>query len=99
MSHQRPATRADTGTVRSIDGDRDDGGRAATDEQQLYGTPCHEDGAGCDEQTLYGEPQHETDLDELPDVELLLARLESEAGPGSPVDPRGDRTSTATTER
>lgn len=51
------------------------------DERRLYGEPCHEDESGCDEKQLYGEPQHEIreENEEIPDIELLFARLRAES--------------------
>ena len=59
-----------------------DAGRDERTEQCLYGEPCHEMGSGRDEQTLYGEPQHETreESNELPDLELLFARMRVDSG-------------------
>lgn len=66
-----------------------DADRGTRDEQCLYGEPCHEVRSGDDEQHLYGEPQHETREDEreLPDLELLFARMRAESGsrPASPT--------------
>lgn len=82
-------------------GESDDRTRTPRDERALYGEPCHEDGPSCDEQTLYGEPQHETnEVRELPDLELLFARMrvETTAGPTVASLP-GDPPTAETTEQ
>lgn len=59
-----------------------DGPDRPTDEKRLYGEPCHEVRSGRAEQRLYGEPQHETREgdSELPELELLFARMRADAG-------------------
>lgn len=65
------------------------------DERKLYGEPRHEIGSTRSEKHLYGEPQHETrEGSDLPDVELLFARLELESLPGPTVLPAGSESRT-----
>ena len=76
--------------------------REVHDERKLYGEPCHEVESDRDEQTLYGEPQHETPEEsrELPDLELLFARLRAECTTGPIVSPgQSGNTQMETTEQ
>jgi hypothetical protein len=101
MSFQRPSSDDGTKSVDSLYGESNHDTSKASDERVLYGEPCHETGSECDEQTLYGEPQHETrDEDrELPDLELLFARMRAESAVGPTVlPPRSGASSAEITE-
>lgn len=105
MSFQRPSTNDGMESVDSLYEESNDDiheAESRCDERVLYGEPCHEAESKCDEQTLYGEPQHETrDEDrELPDLELLFARMRAESAAGPTVlPPRSDTPTAKTTER
>ncbi|UPV75713.1 hypothetical protein M0R89_06515 [Halorussus limi] len=101
MRYERPSTDDDTGSVDSLYGESSYETADTPDERKLYGEPCHETGSEYDEQTLYGEPQHETrDEDrELPDLDLLFARMRAEAPEGPTVLSGRSDSSPATTEQ
>jgi hypothetical protein len=101
MRYERPSTDDDTGSVDSLYGESSHEIADGSDERTLYGEPCHETGSNYDEQTLYGEPQHETrDGDrELPDLDLLFARLRAEAPAGPIVLPNRSDSPRVTTEQ
>lgn len=102
MSFQRPSINDGTESVDSRYEKSNYDIRESNDERVLYGEPCHEAESKYDEQMLYGEPQHETrDEDQdLPDLELLFARMRAESVAGPTVLPPRSKTSTAeTTER
>ncbi|WP_276299550.1 hypothetical protein [Halorussus lipolyticus] len=101
MSFQQPSSDDGRARVDSLYGESSNDTREASDERTLYGEPCHETGSEYDEQTLYGKPQHETrdDERELPDLELLFARMRAESAAGPAVlPPRAESTSAETTE-
>src|SRR6056297_2021448 len=85
MRYERPSTDDDAG---SVDSPSESSYETADtlDERRLYGEPCHEVTSEHDEQMLYGEPQHETPSEdrELPDLELLFARIRAD-GPARPT--------------
>lgn len=98
MRYQRSSSAVGDGAD-SRHGDADRGTR---DEQCLYGEPCHEVQSNRDEQTLYGDPQHETreDSSDLPDLELLFARMRVESGTGpTAVTGRSAASQAETTEQ
>ena len=102
MSFQRPSIDDGTESTHSLYGESSQGTREANDERTLYGDPCHEAESRHDEKTLYGKPQHETrDEDrELPDLELLFARMRAESVAGPTVlPPRSGPSTVETTER
>jgi hypothetical protein len=101
MSFQRPSSDDGTKGVDSLYGESSHGGHETDDERTLYGEPCHETESRYDEQTLYGEPQHETREEdrELPDLELLFARMRAESAVGPTVLPPRSGTSSAETTK
>lgn len=102
MSFQRPSSDDGTESVDSLYGESSHDTRETSDERMLYGDPCHEAESKCDEQTLYGEPQHETrdENRELPDLELLFARMRADSAVGPTVlPPRSEPSTAETTER
>lgn len=98
MRYERPSTDDDAGSVDSLYGESSSETESAPDERTLYGEPCHETGSECDEKTLYGEPQHEIPDEnrELPDLDLLFARMRAEAPSGPTVLPTRSDSSPAT---
>ncbi|WP_128476964.1 hypothetical protein [Halorussus pelagicus] len=98
MRYERPSTDDDAGSVDSLS-ESSYGTADTLDERRFYGEPSHEVTTGCDEQTLYGEPQHETlgEDRELPDLELLFARIRAEGPAGPTVLPDRPDIPTATT--
>lgn len=89
MRYQRPSRERGEKRTDSLGGDAERESREVEDERTLYGEPCHEVRPERDEQTLYGEPQHETSEEsrELPDLDLLLARLRAESTTGPTAYP------------
>lgn len=80
MKSEGPSAESETERRDSLYGDAKHATGQTWDEQQLYGEPCHEVESNDHEQTLYGEPQHETrENPELPDIELLFARMQVES--------------------
>jgi hypothetical protein len=98
MSFQQPSN-DDRARADSLYGESSHDTREASDERVLYGEPCHETETKYDEQTLYGEPQHETrdEERELPDLDLLFARMRVECITGPAVLPPRTESSTAET--
>ncbi|WP_135823588.1 hypothetical protein [Halorussus ruber] len=98
MSFQQPSS-DDRARADSLYGESSHDTRGPSDERVLYGEPCHETETSYDEQTLYGEPQHETrdEQRELPDLDLLFARMRAESAAGPAVLPPRSESSTAET--
>ena len=100
MKFERPTAEDEASRGGSRYGEANHESEATGDERTLYGEPCHEMGSRYDEQTLYGEPQHETSENpELPDVELLFARMRVESVAGPTVLATRDASAVQTTER
>jgi len=100
MSFQQPSS-DDRARADSLYGESSHDTREASDERVLYGEPCHETATNYDEQTLYGEPQHEIrdEQRELPDLDLLFARMRAESAAGPAVlPPRAKSSAAETTE-
>ena len=101
MSFKRPSGEDETRGHDSLYGEPSHATESTRDERALYGEPRHEvESRRDDERVLYGEPQHETPEDpELPDVELLFARLRTESVPGPTVLTTREPSTARTTER
>ncbi|WP_137284084.1 hypothetical protein [Halorussus salinisoli] len=102
MKYEQPSTEDTTGSASSLYGGSSRGTDETRDERTLYGEPCHEVESERDEQTLYGEPQHEIPEErrELPDIELLFARIRTESTAGPTVlPPRSGTPPTSSTEQ
>ncbi|MFC7081912.1 hypothetical protein [Halorussus caseinilyticus] len=102
MKYERPSTEDTTGSASSLYGESNHEAEGSRDERTLYGEPCHEVESDRNEQTLYGEPQHESQDErrELPDVDLLFARMRAESVTGPTVlPPRLESQTANTTER
>jgi hypothetical protein len=87
MRFQDPSRKRGEERTGSLYGEPERENQRVHDEQRLYGEPCHEVRSDRDEQALYGEPQHETpeESSDLPDLELLFARLRAEPATGPTV--------------
>jgi hypothetical protein len=86
MRHERLSAEDATDHRDSLYGESNHATGSTRDERELYGEPRHEIGSQDDEQTLYGEPQHETsETPDLPDLELLFARMRAESLAGATV--------------
>ena len=100
MKFERPSAEGEAGRDDSRYGEANHARKATGDERALYGEPCHETESRSHEQTLYGEPQHETgENPELPDIELLLARMRVESVSGPTVLAARNSTTAGTTEQ
>ena len=100
MKFERPSAEDETERHGPRYGDANHATESTRDERRLYGEPCHEVESNDDEQTLYGEPQHETREDaELPDVDLLFARMRIESFAGPTVVTSGETSAVQPTER
>lgn len=100
MKFERPSAEDETERHDSLYGEANHATGSARDERAFYGEPHHEVESQRDEQTLYGEPQHETGENlELPDIELLFARMRAESLSGPTVLTARDSSTVQTTEQ